>query len=144
MTQYLYPDSKIAAAYNNTGGLVAWESLSPIGDKRFFAPVIYGHYNPGLKAYDLNGFPYYRGFPAVLSGEFAAITQAQRWYLMQTYLGNGYAGYVTMKFRLQDSSAYYTVNCIFDLATDDQMAGNKRGAGWQNYTFDLRKIEVLS
>lgn len=142
MTVYLYPDSKIAANYNNTGGLVPWESLRPSGDKRFLAPILYGKYNPGQRTYALDNMPFFRGFPAVLNGEFAFITQAQLYYLKVNYLSSGYAGKVTMRLRLEDWATYVNVNCIFDLSTMDQI--KKTNRTFEHYLFTLRKVTTLS
>jgi hypothetical protein len=139
---YMYPNSKVAPGRNNTGGLVAWESLIPSGDQRFFAPIIYGHYSPGLKAYDLTRLPFFRGFPEVLSGEFSLITQAQVWYIKNTLLSGSYGAWVTMELRTEDPSNYVYINTIFDLETMNN--AKKTSKVFEHYPFVLAKIEVIT
>jgi hypothetical protein len=141
MSNYMYPNSKISPGYNNVGALVAWESLYPSGDQRFFAPIIYGRLNPGQKVYDLDGMPFFRGYAAVLNGEFSVITQAQLYYLKTTYLGGSYGGQVTMAIRMENWATYVNVNAIFDLSTMDTM--KKTSQAWAHYTFNLRKVITL-
>lgn len=137
---YMYPESKIASGYNNTGGLVAWESIVPTGDVAFFAPVIYGSYDVGDKKFRLSGMPKYVGFGQAKAG-WGVLTQAQRYYLQTQFCSGGYFGEVTMKFRLESPSTYVIANCILDLTKISE--ARKESKTFPEYFAYMQRLEII-
>lgn len=137
---YMYPESKIAAGYNNTGSLIAWESIVPTGDVAFFAPVIYGSFDVGDKKFRLNGTPKYVGFGQAKAG-WGVLTQAQRYYLQTTYCAGGYFGEVTMKFRLENPDSYVIANCILDLSKISE--SRKESQAFPEFFAYMQRLEII-
>lgn len=140
MAIYIYPNNQIAAGNNNTGGLVAWESITPTSDKPFLAPVLFGKLVGGETAIRADGSVYKRGYPVVF-GEFGAITQAQVFYLYNTFCGGGYSGPITAKLRLLDPNTYVSINAT--LVLPDLNSQKKVGLGYQNFKFQYARVVLI-
>ena len=140
MTSYLYPLSEVAPGYNNTGGLVPWESIV-VNNVPFFAPIIYGSYSPGEEFIRADGTSYWMGFPAVTKGMFSAATQEQIYYVLGTLLGGNYSAPMTLKCRLEDPTNYKIINTIFRLSPNDK--NSKKSMAWEKYGFMLTRIVVI-
>ena len=133
----IYPLNQIAAGYNNSGGLTAWENLVITGEPRLFAPVLYGMSTAGEETIRGDGTSYFSGF-LVVNGFFGAITQGQLFYVMSTFCSGGFSGFVSVNFRLYDPVNYYRANAVLHLT---QPSANKKvGQGWEKYKFSYTRV----
>ena len=140
MTTYLYPNSKIAASYDNSGALVAWESIVPTGGTRFFAPVLYGNFDPGQEDTLTDGNAYFEGY-AVINGSFGALTQVQLYYLQTTYCNSGYSGPVTIECRTESPNNYLTFNAVLRLTKLSE--SQKKSMAYENYKFLFTRLRPI-
>lgn len=135
-----YPDLKIAANWNNAAGLAAWESITPSSDRAFFAPRIFGTYDPGSRRIGTDGLDTFAGYGSV-DLLWEAITKLQERYLRETYCSNGYNGKVTVRLRTDDPDTYANYNAILKLPKLNESAN--RFNAWQNYRARLIKLVAL-
>jgi hypothetical protein len=136
----IYPSSKVAAGYNNTGSLTAWETIKPTGGTYFFAPVIFGLLDPGQDVIDLGGALDFEGFAS--SGIlWTAITQLQVFYLQTTYCAGGFSGRITIEYRSLDPGNYVTANAILHLPKPAN--SQKKSRAYENYQGRLTRIAII-
>lgn len=110
---YFYPLSKVAVGYNNIGGLVAWESIVA-GGVRFFAPVLYGSFDPGVFNTQTNGRLYISGWKSsdIL---WPAIDQHNVYYEIATLCAGGYDAEITIQCRTESPTAWPIYNAVLRL-----------------------------
>ena len=138
----IYPLSKIAANYNNTLGLVAWETILVTGDTQaFFPPVVYGGYSVGQERVRGDGTSYFSG-RKVAHGQFGVITQNQFYYLQVTYCNGGYTGFVTVEIRTEDPNNYHTWNAILKLPQWSEV--KKQSQAISPFPFLLRRLQFIA
>ena len=119
-----YPNYKIAAAHNNTAGLVSIELITPSNDRAFVYPSAYGSYRKGVRKVRPAAQVYFSGFASVV-WTFSLMTKAQFYYLQTTYCANGYSGEVTVKTRTENPDVYSNYNATIVLP--DMPESRKRG-----------------
>lgn len=134
----MYPNSKVAAGLNNTGGLVAWESII-VNHAPFFAPVIFGFFDTGQDSTLLDGSLYSNGYP--MSGIQWVATQWQVYYLSQTFCAGGRSGPITIQYRQTNPDTYVIANAT--LVIDKLSDSAKKSMGYEPYKGKLTRLVVI-
>jgi hypothetical protein len=137
----MYPNSKIAAGYNNTGGLAAWESLTPSGDIPFIAPVVFGSFLFGQEHTNTDGTFFYGGYSSS-KPLFGYVTQRQGFYIYNTILSGNWSGPVTAEMRTVDPDTYNIYNCI--LKVEQYQSQTKKGRAFEGFKLSYTRLVFIS
>lgn len=121
MPTVLTIDYKIAAGWNNVGGLTRVSSIVPTDDIAFEDPKAYGGAAAGVAKIRGDGTIYYAGFQSVV-WQFGAWTYLQYAYLQSTYCGGlgNLSGKVTIRTR-DIGGSYANLNAILTLNAPAQL-----------------------
>ena len=114
-----FHDYKIAAGWNNAGGLVNIGTIIPPGNIRFFEPVARGNWNPGLRRVGLDGHVSTAGFRSQI-WLIQSMTYAQYDYLLSTFCAGGFSGNVTVRTRFR-TTGYANYNAILEVPAADEL-----------------------
>lgn len=96
----IYYEYKIAAGFNNAGGLQFIQAITPTNDKPFVPPRAYSTWSDGILRVRADFSRYVTG-KISFTWPFDKLTVAQYQYLVTTYCtdDNGYSGPVTVRTR---------------------------------------------
>lgn len=138
---YQYPNSKVAPGYDNSVGLVAWESIRPTGDIPFIAPVVFGSFLLGQEHTTTIGTFYYGGYPSA-KPFFGYVTENQAYYVYHTILGDNWSGPATVEFRVINPSVYSIYNTILKI---EQLPNQQRkGRAWGQFKISYNRLRFIS
>lgn len=142
MTSYFYANSEIALGYDNTAGLAPWESLVPGGSPiKFFAPVVYGSYDPGEEHTNTDGTPYFGGF-ALVAPVWGVVTQWQAYYCYHTICNDVYWAKATVKFRAIDPDTWSVYNTLIRMKKlKDQQ---KQSMAFPSFAVSYTRLRFIS
>lgn len=113
----------IASGYNVAlAALSNWESLTA-GGRRFYAPRMYGSFNPGIYRVRGDGTIYIAGFGSCV-WMMDILRYAQYRLLQTSYCSSGYSGLVTIYTQTDVPGTYARYNAVMTLPKHSESTPN--------------------
>jgi hypothetical protein len=134
-----FQDYKIAAGYDNAGGLVNIGTIIPASNILFPEPIARPNYTPGQRNVRGDGRLYMNGSASQI-WLMTRITFAQWDYAKETWCEGGYSGFVTIRTRYVVKT-YSNYNAVLTLLSESELDGD--GIGYKNVPFTFTRLRAI-